>query len=182
MKLLIAICVVVLLLQLAAVGRSVSSSDGEPPSKEAVENGDWDPAAAIPVGATLERLLDPFRPRLALPWDDDTHAFPPGADEPVAFDRGSDGRVAKFELIAGTGVRIRYDCESDRGECPQLVCLCAANEPLALEDFSMCGNGFRAAGGRCPADGHQGEIVVYDETGVLRFSGLGALGGTVRQR
>ncbi|HEX6994660.1 MAG TPA: hypothetical protein VF339_11005 [Gammaproteobacteria bacterium] len=182
MKLLIVICVVVLLLQLAAVGRNMSSSDGAPPSKEAVENGDWDPAVAVPVGAKLEALVDRFRPRLELPWEDDTHAFPAGANEPVTFEGGADQRVAKFELTAGTGVRIGYGCDSGGEECEQDVCLCAANAPLELRHFLICGDGFRPEGGRCPADGNLGKIVVREETGVLWFTGLGELGGTVRQR
>lgn len=182
MKLLIAICVVVVLLQLGAVGLNMSSSGGEQPSKEAVEDGDWDPAAAFPVGATLERLFDPFRQRLDLRWDDDTHAFPAGADEDFTFRDASEGLVAKFELTAGTGVRIRYGCDSDGDDCEQAVCLCPANAPLDLQHFSMCGDGFRPAGGRCPADGNLGKIVIGGETGKLWFTGLGPLGGTVRQR
>lgn len=183
MKLLIAICVVVLLLQLATVGIHVSSGDREQPSADAIEDGDWDPAAAVPLGGTFEALLDPFRPRLELPWDDDTKAFPGGTNEVVVFKGGSDDqRVAKFELTAGTGILIRYDCSRDGAQCPQIVCLCPANEPLAAEDFSVCGDGLRPRDGKCPSDGNRAEIVVYGETGELRFAGLGDLGATVRQR
>ncbi len=183
MKLLIVICAVVVLLQLAAIGRNVASNDGERPSREAIENGEWDPAREVPAVAKLEALLDRFRTRLDLPWDDDTHAFAPGPEQRVEFGGGANQRVAKFELVSGTGVSIRYECGADDEGCrPQVVCLCLANEPVVDDDFAMCGDSFRTVNGRCPADGHLGEIVVREERGALWFAGLGALGGTLRQR
>lgn len=179
MKVLIVVCTIVLLLQLATVGVNLSSGSGDPPSD--VEDGDWQAAEAFPLAAAFERLLDPLRKRLVLPWDEQT--FPGGAGEPVEFSEGSDDqRVAKFELTAGTGVLIRYECSREGARCPQVVCLCPAGESIVLQDFISCGDAFRPRDGKCPSDGDQGELVVYGKTGEIYFAGLGSSGGTVRQR
>ena len=189
MKVLIVICVAVLLLQLAAVGVNLSSDERERPSEDEIESGAFSPGATVEA---FEKLLDPFRQRLGLsPWDEDEKTFPAGADEAVQFsvqfsvpfsEGSEDQRVAKFELTAGTGVLIGYGCDREGARCPQVVCLCPADQPVVREDFQACGDALRLANGRCPADGDRGELVVYGKTGELRFAGLGAGGGTVRQR
>lgn len=179
MKVLFVICVVVLLLQFGALGLSFSTGGGDQPSEEEIEDGDWDPKEKVPVATRFDRLLDPFRPRLDLPWRQ--KSFPGGSTEEVAFGNGhEDRRVAEFELTGGAGVLIRYECSIfQRGyRCPQITCLCPAGAPINPQDFSAC-EGF---GNTCPADGNIGAIVVYSETGDLQFSGLGLAGGAVRQR
>lgn len=181
MKVLIAVCVVVLLLQGAVLGLSFSNS-GDAPTKEDIENGDWVPGKHVPIAAVFEGLLDPFRERLELPWEE--KKFPAGRTEAVTFKNGSkDWRVAKFKLTDGDGVRIRYDCdlEGEEYQCPQVACLCPAGEFLNLQDFPGCGD-LRTDGNRCPADGDIAEIVVYSTVGTLGFSGFGDDGGTVQQR
>lgn len=183
MKVLAAICVVVLLLQLGTVGLGVVTGGGEEPTDEEIENGDWDPQSEVPIAAGFERLLEPFRPRLDLPWRQ--HTFASGPPQSVEFRNGDeDRRVAKFELTRGTGVRIGYQCNIQRRgyECPQIACLCRpAGATVDPADFSDCPASW-LEGGRCPADGDKAEIVVYSEEGQLQFLGLGDDGGTVRQR
>jgi hypothetical protein len=183
MKILIIICAVVLLLQIGALGLSFGTGSTEKPTRDEVENGDWDPEKKLPAAAArFESLLDKFRPRLDLPWEE--QFFPSGDAEPVIFRNGGEGdkgrRVAKFELVSGTGVSIGYSCSLAKPdyECPQTVCLCSANAPVDALARSACAS----LPPVCPADGNLGEIVVYGETGTLEFSGLGAAGGKVRQR
>lgn len=180
MKVLIVVCVVVLLLQFGVLGLSFGTGGGDEPTPEDIEDGRWDLKRSV---TRVENLLDPFRPRLELPWEE--KSFTAGGTEEFAFGNGHDDRrVAKFELTAGTGVLIRYECDIRDTEgytCPQVACLCPAGAALDLRDFMACER-FRPDGSRCRADGNVGEIVVYSKTGALEFSGLGAHGGTVRQR
>lgn len=181
MKLLIIICVIVLLLQLAVIGLGLSTGDGEKPSTDEIEDGDWDPKKKHERTSGFESLLDPFRPRLELPWKQESFQTVSPVD--VTFTNGhEDRRVAKFELTGGTGVMIRYDCRarSDADRCPQITCLCPANKPIDAQAFSGCGRS-GPKGNQCPADGNIGSIVVYSETGKLQFSGLSSTGGTVQQ-
>jgi hypothetical protein len=185
MKILIVICIVVLLLQFGALGLSFGTGDVDRPTEEQIEDEEWHPEEEFPTTARFERLLDPFRPRLVLQhWEQQQKSFAAGITEPVSFENGhEDRRVAKFELTSGTGILIRYECSriGQGYRCPQVTCLCPAGAAINLADFSDCGRSQPDAN-ICPTDGGGGEIVVYSEKGTLLFSGLGAGGGTVRQR
>ncbi len=181
MKALTIICVVVLLLQFAVLGSSFFTGEGDGPTDTEITG--WNPKRDVPaVVIGFDRLLDPFRPRLTLPWKE--KSFPSRSPEAVNFKDGhEDRRVAKFELTVGEGVSISYACgiRNVRGyKCPQIICLCRPGPVIDWQDFPACEE-FRP-NGMCPADGDIGEIVVYSETGMLEFSGLGNTGGTVRQR
>lgn len=173
MKLVIVIVVIVLLLQAATLGLGLSGGGMDEPSEEEIEDGDWDPEKKVPAATVLDGLLDPFRPRLDLPWEKGTF----GAEmQRVNFGNGSaDGRVAKFELVAGTGVRIHYGCAGavPPRDCGQTVCLCGPGL-TSLESIADC-----AEQRKCTAEG---EIVVYTASGTLEFTGIGDQGGTVTQQ
>lgn len=179
MKALIVICALVLLIQLGTLGVSVVRGDGKPqPDRSEIESGREPKAADYPIATRFNALLDPFRPRIELPWE--SKMFPGGVAETVEYTKGAkDKRIAKFELTAGGGVAIAYSCgvlaPTDCRE--QEICLCAAGTPVL--DFPcphVAGNGV------CDADGNVDAITVYGETGMLEFSGLTPAGGTVRQR
>jgi hypothetical protein len=174
MKLVIVIVVIVILLYAATLGMGLSGGDMDTPSEEEIEDGDWDPKKKVPEVGFLDGLLDPFRPRLELPWKE--KAFGSEAEQ-VAFDNGhADGRVAKFELLSGTGLRIHYSClgaAPGLDDCTQTVCLCGAGV-TDLQSVAGCDEQRQ-----CTATG---EIVVYTASGTLEFSGIGEQGGTVTQR
>ena len=178
MKALTIICVVVLLLQFAVIGLSFVTGEGDGPT-----DVDFAESAWVPAAVEFDRLLDPFRPRLTLPWKEEK-SFRSRSPEAVNFKNGhEDRRVAKFKLTRGEGVSISYACgiRNVLGyECPQIICLCSPGPVSDWQDFPACEE-FRP-NGMCPADGDIGEIVVYSKTGTLVFSGLGNAGGTVRQR
>ncbi|HEX7079408.1 MAG TPA: hypothetical protein VF329_00135 [Gammaproteobacteria bacterium] len=182
MKVLVVVCAVVLLLQIGALGLSFGTGDVDHPERDQIEDGEWHAENEFPLAAKAEAFLDRFRPRLKLPWDE--QFFASDAASPVAFTHGGEGtegrRVAKFELVAGTGASIAYACSIDKPgfECPQRICLCQPDKPVDALARAAC----PSLPAVCPADGHLGEIVVYGETGTLELQGLGAAGGTVRQR
>jgi hypothetical protein len=177
-KTLIVICVIVLLLQVAALGVSFSGGGGDEPTEEKVENG-WEPDANSRT-ARFEGLLDPFRPRIELPWEEQSFLAEPVN---VEFKKGAKQRIAKFELAGGGGVMVEYACgvSAAPGCRNQTICLCPAGSAVLAQNFSACGS---AAPRRavCDDDGHIGAVTVYAETGTLRFTGLTPAGGTVRQR
>lgn len=176
MKVLIIICAVLLLLQFGVLGLGFATGGGEQPTEEQIEDGDWDPEGKVPVAAGFEQLLEPFRPRLELPWKQ--KSFPAGTMQQVTFGNGhEDRRVAKFELTGGDGVLIRYECSNiGKGyRCPQVACLCRPGAAIDSQELAACD-------GSPPGCLPEGEIVVYSETGTLEFSGMGNAGGTVRQR
>lgn len=171
MKLVIVIVVIVILLQAATLGIGLSGGGMGKPTTDEIKDG-WDPKEKVPEASFLGNVLDPFRPRLDLPWENGTF----GAEtQQVAFGNGhADGRVAKFELAAGTGVRIHYGCVRavPPRECTQTVCLC---RPGFLNPQAMAGCDEQ----ECAATG---EIVVYSVSGTLEFTGIGDEGGTVTQQ
>jgi hypothetical protein len=174
MKLVIVIVVIVILLQAATLGMGLSGGGMDKPGRDEIEDGDWDPKEKVPEAGFLDGLLEPFRPRLELPWKDKAFG---GEAEQVVFDNGhADGRVAKFELVSGTGVRIHYGCVGmapGLDDCTQTVCLCGAGF-TDLQSVSDC-----TKQKKCMATG---EIVVYSESGTLEFTGVGEQGGTVTQQ
>jgi hypothetical protein len=182
MKVLIVVCAIVLLLQIGALGLSFGTGDVDHPERGQIEDGEWHPENEFPLAAKAEAFLDRFRPRLELPWEQ--QSFASGTASRVSFTHGGKGtegrRVAKFELVSGTGASIAYACSIDKPgfECPQRVCLCQPGKPTDALARAAC----TSLPAVCPADGNLGEIVVYGETGSLEFLGLGAAGGTVRQR
>jgi hypothetical protein len=182
MKVLIVICAVVLLLQIGALGLSVGTGDVDHPQRDEIEDGKWHADDEFPLAAKAEALLDRFRPRVHLPWEE--QVFPSGTPSPVPFTHGAKGtdgrRVAKFELVSGTGASIAYACSIDKPgfKCPQRICLCQPDKLVDVKARTAC----PSLPAVCPADGHLGEIVLYGETGTLEFLGLGAAGGKVRQR
>lgn len=85
MKVLVVVCVVVLLLQFGVLGLSFGTGDGGEPTPEDIEDNRWD---LKPLVTRVEGLLDPFRPRLELPWEE--KLLPAGGTEEFAFGNGQD--------------------------------------------------------------------------------------------
>jgi hypothetical protein len=181
MKALIVICVIVLVLQVATLGVSLSGGSGSnPPTSDQIKSGQEPKASEFPITARFEGLLDPLRPRIKLPWAEKSfHA----SVESVQFEGGADQRLAKFELTGGSGARIAYDCTALGKDCPkdqqtQTVCLCPPKAALPPDFVALC----KPRDAVCAENGNVGAITVYAKTGTLQFSGIGPAGGTVRQR
>lgn len=183
MKVLLIVCAVVLALQLAVLGYSFSGGDKKPPSREEVEDGDWDPAEEYPMTAWADDLFGAFRTRIELPERASQHF---AVDETVSLQYRHDSKdkrvIAEFELISGEGVMIRYTCGIFKKgyTCPeQIACLCSPGATIDPDHFAACGDA-RPQESECPEEGDIGEVIVYSKIGELEFTGLGNAGGTVK--
>jgi len=184
MKILLIICGVVLVLQLAVLGYSFSGG-GDPPADEELRDGEWNAGEEYPMTEWANGLLSPFRPHIKI--------FNNGLDQPIAgaeqreieYRHESDDKrvIAEFDFISGYGVLIKYQCGilNRKGfTCPeQVICLCSEGRPINIDDFSVCGSA-RPKGDRCPEEGNVGKIIVYSKRGKFLLHGLGDEGGRVR--
>ena len=179
MKALIVICVIVVLLQVASFGVSFTGNGADQANAQSVEDGSLKPNAEnFPLAAGFQRFLDPYRPRITLPWDELSVPF--GGTQAIVFSDGAKRQMTKFELTGGSGMMISYDC-GDRDRCsPQFICLCPPGAPVSAMDFLVCGKA-KPRDGVCADQGNIGLITVYGDTGTIHFDGLGQAGGIVRQ-